>query len=269
MRALLFFLLAITLGEADTLRYPSLNAEGLRNLQSVKEQLLKSCPPSTCLIVFIGRSNVIISAFLTAKGIRNHVSLPGTGIRGIPKEKLKAAKANYRVSVLENLLEPQLNGRKKIHVVDFVNSGKSLVIGAQWIQAYAKGIGLHEISAAYYGTIDRKYSKVLEQSGIKHEYIYAGGSKQEGSLMYLTKDSQTEHYAPYVAWDPSNSTEKPIIDPSTRRHYPYREADGSTKYSHFASYNDLITLFEHDDPLTFLPKIHSCRAGLLGGGDLL
>lgn len=253
--------------------YPALSETGLRNLESIRLMLQADCPPSTCIVAFVGRSNVLISAYMEAKGHKNLVNLPATGVRRENQTPNNQSEENFSKLVLEPILKPKLLGIEKIIVVDFVSTGKSLVRLSHWIQNFCKKLGSITIEARYYGGVPHStLLDTLEKKGIKSSFLPSGGVREVGSLNFITQDSQTELHAPYGAWTPDSATSTPKIDPNLRRQSPYRDESNPGDTKILASYNDLIALFESDNPLEKLPKtfktsISPCRAGL--GADLL
>ncbi len=253
------------------LRYPELNEEGLTNLETIRKKLRAECPHSTCLVVFIGRSNVLISAYFEAKNFKNHVSLPGTNLRApLSASNMLLAQQNFNELILTPFLAPKIEGRNKIIVVDYSHTGVTLARSAAWIHSFARTHGVNQTGILYYGVpLQQEHAKQLSSLGIKQEFISLGGSRQVGSLTYLASDSRLSDYAPYGSWEPLKDNTTPKIDPNRRNNYPYYEEDGQKKYNQYASYNDLIEAFESTNPLSKMYKpAHSCK-GMLGGGDIL
>ncbi len=244
-----------------TITYPYLDDNGFTNLRYIAHKITETCPPETCIIAFVGRSNVLVSAYLEAQGILNLVNLPGTGIGNIPADKMSIAQNNFQNYVLTPLLKPELAGRKKILVVDFVNSGSTLVRVAEWIRSFSKEHGHFETAAFCYGeNISATNSEALFNAKISHEYVSSGDTLKEGSLGFLMKDSLIEYHAPYRSWYPLVAQSEAIFNRKLRRKNLNHSGSQS---SFFASYDDLVKLFKLPKPFAKIKKARNCSGTVL------
>jgi|GEM_PF-4980619 len=235
-------------------KYPELSESGYHTLQKMSEQLLKECPPEDCVIAFIGRSNVLLSAYLDAKQLGAHVSLPVSGIRYVPEAESVSARERFHHEILERYLEPKLKQAKKILVVDYVHRGGSIAQAAIWIQDFAGSESTVEVMG-YGQPLSLEYRNILEDKKIPIKSMDVEGVMARGSVGYLAKESLLEHYAAYDEWNPIYTQSSPKIDPKIRRHYPYYDGpNGQKLYSQYASYDDLVELFKQENPIAHLPK---------------
>jgi hypothetical protein len=268
-RFLLWFnltLLFAGLSAQGQVKYPDLTHEGYRNLQSAVEKILEECPTKDCLPVFLGRSNVLMSAYMDAHQIAN-VSLPASGLRHIDERSTKAAYQAFTSKVVDPILKPKLNGIKKIALVDYIHQGGSVTRASLWLKEYLQKSSKNlSVKVLGYGkTLQPEYLAKLFAQQIEVKYIPAGNSSLRGSPAYLAKESQVESYAAFGSWEPGSGNPVPEFDSKLRRHYPYYDRENVKLYSEYASYDDLVELFKKENPIEHLPKpIDSCNQWMRG-----
>lgn len=223
------------------------------------QSILEECPKPDCLIVFPGRSNILLSGYMNAKNLGKHVNLPVSGIRGSDAEFIKKAKPRFTQEVLQPFLKSELNGIKKIVVVDYVNGGGSITNASKWIQEFTHTINPStKVSVLSYGkTIAPEFEKELSKAGISTHYL--GSSSYSGSPGQLAAGSLLENYAPYDQWNPISDKNSPVFKKEVRRHYPYP----SEPYNQYASYDDIVEWFKEEKFTPRLPKI-DCLNKFLG-----
>jgi hypothetical protein len=242
---LVFMSACVANAQVEGTRYPDLSATGYETLKKAVEKLESICPPPKCGIVFIGRSNVLMSAYLDAKGSTHHVSLPISGVGDVyhHPELSKIAKANFKKFVLKDQLSPKLKVWSKLIVVDYVHEGESLAMVSSWIKQYS-GPKIAVKAVGYGDSFSTKPRELLAQNAIAHETIYAGGVRTSGEPASLAFFGLQENYSPYDSFRAERSVGKPTWKNSLRRSYPFRELDNVKRFHQYASYDDLVQAFK-------------------------
>jgi hypothetical protein len=254
--------------EVSKLKYPRLSKEGFEDLSQLTDSLIQKCKVLSCIPVFMGRSNVLISAQMEAKGIES-VQLPLSGLRSIGLQSLPHAKHQFSFKVLRPILLPFIHEHpeaKSLMIVDFVQSGETLVQSSLWIKDFLESSGNTKLKlevASYGRTLSSSFVNQLESNGIKvNNLILRDATLRAGSYYGLVQQSMVEAYAPYDHWSPLSKSE-PFIQPAFRRPYPYLDENVRA----FASYKDLVTWFKNSKLLDELPTqtVLECQEWLKHG----
>lgn len=209
------------------------------------------CPARDCVIVFVGRSNVLLSAYMEAKRIGNHVTLPASGIRALAGERVND---RFSKEVLDPILRPALRDAKRILVVDFINEGGSLAQVATLIKAYLSMNSIDlQVDALGYGVLMTEgYRAFLAAQEIGFFQISGGGLYTQGTPAFMALESVLEGYAPYDEWNPLKTVGPPVLKRDVRR--PYLHLNGRKKdFSYYASYNDVVEYLKKENPVQSIP----------------
>ena len=243
------------LSYSSSIKYPPLIKEGDAQLFEFASELKIRCGTENCRVLFIGRSNTLISAYLDAKGFVRSITLPISGVMRINPDQTTTAKERFHKFVLAPLLLPQVLNSKKFIVVDYINSGISLARASAWIQEFLKNKLRHSFSIeiiGYGNSFDKEAREILKRSGLKLATIGCNSSAiRIGDLYYLSKESLVEPYSLVESWDPLQGEEKISINPLNKTRYPYQDKTG---YQYYASYAELIGWLKNKNLPNTLPE---------------
>ncbi|MBF0361325.1 MAG: phosphoribosyltransferase [Oligoflexia bacterium] len=199
------------------LTYEFMEAEYIE-IRDISLEILKRCPPKECIVIGIGRSPTPIIAFI--HGLLESESawnLPLSNFRyGRKKSQLQIAEG----SKLEKHLFSHFNNHlptkceiadKNILLVDFTDSGATLLAAEEYIKKYLSTLGIDQKRVdrfAFYSKdnlsmITQEEQKMLYENFIKdNKGLNVNGSSVIITFMY---DEYYEEYAQYGKFDISST----------------------------------------------------------------
>jgi hypothetical protein len=243
--AILFCFLTQITTRAQVLKYPSLSSSGYQTLSKMTEDLKLLCPEDKCLMIFLGRSNILLSAKLEAERATNLVTLPMSGIMRIPEDQLFEAGKNLETNIFSPLLKDKLKSYNHFAIIDYTNSGESLKRSSLMINQFMnKEVKDYRLQVIAYGKgLKSEALADFQNLNIIVNQLSAGPMTKEGDFLYFVDQSMAEKFAPFDQYTPLEGKPLQPFQRNRRLSYPYIVDPAVKQPTHYASYNDIVEWF--------------------------
>ena len=242
------FIFFIELGWSQ--QKPRFTREAYLELKEHAEQLIEFANQNNARLLFIGRSPVLLAAYLESTGFNNYTFLPLSRIKYFNSEgdKLKA-KENFLNHNWSQLFNQNVNlPLHRFALVDYVDRGSSLNQLLDWIpDGDIQNIGW--VRTFGQSSLDLSTSNQVKFPGLDIGRLSSSelfGQEMTGSYLWLIRYGAIESYAPYKEWDPLIETSPPKI------------SLGIAVYEGYISFNGLVQYFKEIKP-DDLPSVDSCN----------